>query len=113
MRIITAAIGLAGCTALLGLAATTTGAAEKQRAICWRDGHYLWQDTRIAVTRGEFIYLKKPVPAVSCACIDLVNECFETDRQDCRLMFSECLNTTAKGGQFCIPNETGGNSCYR
>jgi hypothetical protein len=93
--------------------ATPIAADAKQRELCTQGEFILWRDTRIAITRGEFNYLEKPIVSPPCSCADLKKVCVEEFRDSCDQMENECIGAISTGGNFCIQNKWGGQSCYK
>ena len=61
----------------------------------------------------ELARIYGPVVAPYCSCLDLLRACQMDDRSDCDKMSTECNRTINSGGQFCLPNQWGGQSCYK
>jgi hypothetical protein len=87
----------------------------KPREVCSQRSLLSWADTRVPITRGEqvFVSLYSPVLAVPpCSCLDVRKSCLSKQGDDCVAMFKECNISVGSGGQFCLPNQWGGTTCY-
>lgn len=86
----------------------------KRREVCQSDKQLVWRDTRMLITRGDFIELTVDggIPSPHCGCIDAEITCVKGGSLECDAVGPECNRALNSGGRFCVANQWGGNTCY-
>jgi hypothetical protein len=82
-------------------------------ADCGRDLY--WTNGRIKLTEGEVYSLLQrdgKIVAPKCVCLDAKTTCKEAGQPQCDEMEYECNRAMNAGGQFCVQNRWGGQTCY-
>jgi hypothetical protein len=90
-------------------------AQVQSRDVCSKRSTLVWRDNRVAVTTEEFMRIVGPrgtVTAPNCGCIDARIACEAMGQADCDGMMPECNRALNGGGQFCMRNRSGGQTCY-
>jgi hypothetical protein len=89
--------------------------AQVNEMLCTRKETLVWRQNRVAVTTQEFMRIVGPngtVTAPKCACIDARQACEAMRQDDCAAMMPECNRALNGGGQFCMRNRWGAQTCY-
>jgi hypothetical protein len=87
----------------------------RPREVCNDSGLLSWADNRVPLSRLDQnnIILYSPVLGIPpCSCLEVRKDCLSKRSSDCAAMFRECNLSVNSGGQFCLPNQWGGTTCY-
>jgi hypothetical protein len=79
----------------------------------WRDLY--WTNGRIKLAEDQVYALLQrdgKIVAPKCVCLDAQKSCEEAGQSRCDEMEHECNRAMNAGGQFCVQNRWGGQTCY-